>query len=114
MFTLESILETPDLSSEADKILHQYAEPLVEGLLKSTKVQIGSAGEAGEGSMSTNPKARSAALRCLSAVPPIIRFEVLSKMKAPVLRELGLVLDDPVREVRREGVECRAVWYGYK
>ena len=41
----------------------------------------------------------------------MIRFEALQKEKSRVIRELGNALDDPVRAVRKEAVECRAKWY---
>jgi len=43
-------------------------------------------------------------------IPDVIRFENLSKVKADVLVELGKGLDDPLRIVRREAVDCRARW----
>jgi DNA repair/transcription protein MET18/MMS19 len=110
--TLESILETPDLSSEADKLLHTRAEAIIEGLLVSIHAPRGAA--SGEQGAESSGALRSAALRCIAALPGIIRIEVLGKHKARVLRELGEALDDPVREVRREAVECRAAWYAYK
>lgn len=33
--SLESLLETSNASSEVDKVVHQHAEAIVEGLLKS-------------------------------------------------------------------------------
>lgn len=57
---------------------------------------------------------RANALRCLAAVPDAIRYETLASLKPVVLRELSKALDDPVRSVRWEAVECRARWYKYK
>ena len=108
--TLESILETPDLSSEADKLLHTRAEAIVEGLLSSIHVPKAEVG----GAAASSGPLRCAALRCIAALPAIIRIEVMSKHKSTVLRDLGEALDDPLREVRKEAVECRAAWYAYK
>jgi DNA repair/transcription protein MET18/MMS19 len=44
-------------------------------------------------------------------VPEAIRADTLRDIKPLVLKDLGRALDDPVRIVRREGVECRARWY---
>ena len=43
-------------------------------------------------------------------VPDVIRFDTLRTSKASVIRDLGKTLDDPVRAVRKEAVECRAKW----
>jgi hypothetical protein len=59
----------------------------------------------------TSQPVRTAALRCLAIFPDVIRFEALQKEKSRVIRELGNALDDPVRAVRKEAVECRAKWY---
>lgn len=53
---------------------------------------------------------RAAALRCLAAVPDAVRYETLRGVKAKVVRDLGRALDDPLRAVRKEAVECRARW----
>lgn len=55
-------------------------------------------------------RVRTAALRCLSAFPDVVRHETLYAQKSAVLRDLGKALDDPLRAVRREAVECRAKW----
>lgn len=91
--------------------MHTRAEAIVEGLLDSIHIPKASVEEERRESSGS---LRSAALRCISALPAIIRIEVLGKLKPRVLRELGEALDDPVREVRREAVECRAAWYAYK
>ncbi|WWD20081.1 hypothetical protein CI109_104555 [Kwoniella shandongensis] len=101
---LTSILETENMSADVDKILHAQAGTMVEGLLKSALVE--------EGTPSSD-KVRSAAIRCLSTFPDVIRFEVLHSTKSSVLKELGKALDDPLRSVRKEAVECRAKWFRY-
>jgi DNA repair/transcription protein MET18/MMS19 len=53
---------------------------------------------------------RTSALRCLGVIPDAIRFEALQSEKSRVVRDLGRVLDDPLRSVRKEAVECRAKW----
>ena len=53
---------------------------------------------------------RTCALRCLAVFPDTIRFESLQSEKSRVLRDLGKALDDPLRSVRKEAVECRAKW----
>lgn len=56
---------------------------------------------------------RAKALRALALVPDAIRVDTLRSHKSGVLRDLGKALDDPIRTVRREAVECRARWYRY-
>ncbi|WVW86641.1 hypothetical protein I302_108694 [Kwoniella bestiolae CBS 10118] len=102
--TLTSILETASDSREVDKAIHAHAEVMVDSLLKSA---VRSEGVASSG------KVRSIALSCLSLFPDVIRFENLHKHKSIVIRELGKTLDDPLRNVRKEAVECRAKWYRY-
>ena len=46
-------------------------------------------------------------------VPDAIRFDTLRNSKSVILKDLGHGLDDPVRNVRKEAVECRARWYRY-
>lgn len=55
-------------------------------------------------------KVRAAALRCLVTFPDAVRFEALQGLKSSVIKDLGNALDDPLRVVRREAVECRAKW----
>ncbi|WWC93066.1 uncharacterized protein L201_008031 [Kwoniella dendrophila CBS 6074] len=102
--TLISILETASDSKEVDRAIHQNVEIMVEFLLKSIIRKEG---------LPTSPKVRITALSCLSIFPDIIRFEILHKHKSIVIRELGKSLDDPLRNVRKEAVECRAKWYRY-
>ncbi|WWD04098.1 hypothetical protein V865_002163 [Kwoniella europaea PYCC6329] len=102
--TLTSILETASDSKEVDKAIHTHAEVMVDALLKSAVRQEG---------VPTSGKVRSIALSCLSLFPDMIRFETLHKHKSRVIKELGRTLDDPLRTVRKEAVECRAKWYRY-
>ena len=50
------------------------------------------------------------ALRCLRAFPGNVKETILLPYKNSVIRGLLKVLDDPKRHVRKEAVECRAVW----
>ncbi|ORY34974.1 Dos2-interacting transcription regulator of RNA-Pol-II-domain-containing protein [Naematelia encephala] len=104
--TLTSILETQNMSADVDKIIHQNAVTMVEGLAKSVLPDP-------SGDLETSGKVRSAALRCLAFFPDVVRHETLHTVKSDVLRDLGKALDDPLRIVRREAVECRAKWYRY-
>lgn len=52
-------------------------------------------------------RVRIAALRYLSILPSIVRYDVLHPYKATVIRELAKVLDDPRRSVRKEAVNAR-------
>jgi len=52
---------------------------------------------------------RISALKYLAILPGIVRYDVLHPCKALVLRELGKILDDPKRTVRKEAVQARYV-----
>ncbi|WVQ79530.1 hypothetical protein IAT38_001629 [Cryptococcus sp. DSM 104549] len=101
--TLTSILDTPSTPT-TDPIIHSQAPTMVDALLRSALVLPGTP---------SGGKVRSAAIACLAVFPEVVRFEVLHGKKGEVLRELGKALDDPLRGVRREAVECRAKWYRY-
>lgn len=113
---LSSILETANHSATVDDLLHSNALALVEAILRSA---IRNSSTETSGVSFLMPKltkliyqgVRTAALRCLAIFPDVIRFEALQKEKSRVIRELGNALDDPVRAVRKEAVECRAKWY---
>ncbi|TXT13309.1 hypothetical protein VHUM_00676 [Vanrija humicola] len=102
--TLTSILETANTSTATDTLLHEQAEALVDGFLKSALREDG---------VETSGAVRSAALLGLGVFPDSIRYETLRGAKARVVRSLGLALDDPLRAVRREAVDTRAKWYRY-
>ncbi|KAI9798854.1 MAG: hypothetical protein M1833_004357 [Piccolia ochrophora] len=58
-----------------------------------------------------NPlRVRLAALQCLQLFPAAFRHELLLPYRAQVARKLMASLDDPKRDVRKEAVDCRAVW----
>ncbi|KAL0953388.1 hypothetical protein HGRIS_004627 [Hohenbuehelia grisea] len=56
------------------------------------------------------PRVRIAALRFLALLPSIVRYDVLHPCKANVIRGLGIALDDPKRNVRKEAVDARTRW----
>lgn len=58
----------------------------------------------------TSQRVRVAALKYLALLPDFIRYDVLHPHKAHVLKELGKVLDDPKRVVRKEAVATRFVF----
>lgn len=58
-------------------------------------------------------RVRVAALKYLSLLPDVIRYDVLHPHKAHVLKELSKVLDDPKRVVRREAVDTRFVSHSW-
>ncbi|OLL26490.1 MMS19 nucleotide excision repair [Neolecta irregularis DAH-3] len=53
---------------------------------------------------------RLAALKCLSIIPGSIRYELIHPFKDQVVRGLLGSLDDPLRIVRKEAVDCRHKW----
>lgn len=48
-----------------------------------------------------------AALKYIGVLPRVVRYDVLHPHKTAVIRELGKVLDDPKRSVRKEAVDAR-------
>ncbi|KAL1408286.1 hypothetical protein Q8F55_005092 [Vanrija albida] len=102
--TLTSILETANSSTATDTLLHEHAESMVDGFLKSALREDG---------VETSGAVRSVALAGLGVFPDSIRYETLRGAKSRVVRSLGLALDDPLRVVRREAVDTRAKWYRY-
>ncbi|WVQ96214.1 hypothetical protein IAU59_003318 [Kwoniella sp. CBS 9459] len=102
--TLTSILETASDSKEVDKAIHVKAVDMVQSLLKSALL---------EDHVPSSPRVRTSALVALSLFPDVIRFEALHTQKSIVIKQLGKALDDPLRSVRKEAVECRAKWYRY-
>ncbi|KAI0282989.1 ARM repeat-containing protein [Russula brevipes] len=58
-------------------------------------------------------RVRIGALKYLSILPKIVRYDVLHPQKATVLRELAKALDDPKRAVRKEAVDARTSWFTY-
>ncbi|KAJ6592258.1 ARM repeat-containing protein [Mycena vulgaris] len=61
----------------------------------------------------TSVRLRTAALRCLGALPARVPYATLHPSKAAVLRGLADALDDPTRGVRREAVDAREIWFKY-
>ncbi|KAG8530832.1 uncharacterized protein KY384_004189 [Bacidia gigantensis] len=57
-----------------------------------------------------NQSVRLNALRCLESFPGKIKDSTLLPYKSKVIRGLINSLDDPKRDVRKEAVDCRAVW----
>lgn len=50
---------------------------------------------------------RLKALKYLGILPGFLRYDVLHPYKSTVVRQLGFVLDDPKRAVRKEAVDTR-------
>jgi len=80
----------------------EHAASLVSIMLKNSMV-----------SEVLSARVRIAALRYLSILPQIVRYDVLHPCKSTVIRELAKVLDDPKRSVRKEAVDARTQWFKY-
>ncbi|KAF7307504.1 ARM repeat-containing protein [Mycena indigotica] len=91
-----------DALTEEDSVLSQHAPSLVRTMLGCAKA----------GPLST-ARLRLTSLRLLSALPRVVRYAVLHPLKADVLRGLDEALDDPKKNVRREAVDAREVWFKY-
>ncbi|KAG9088547.1 hypothetical protein FS749_002072 [Ceratobasidium sp. UAMH 11750] len=77
--------------------------PLVEhaGSLVRASLTNSQPSEAG------TPRVQMCALQLLAVLPSTLRYDLLHPYKAQVIRQLGLVLDDRKRAVRKEAVDCR-------
>ena len=104
---------------ENTKVVEEHASSLVSRLLNvAVATPSTSTGASKAGAMTTGtggnavapPKARAAALACLTACVGACRTEVLLPMKAQVGRRLMGALDDPRRAVRAEAVRARRAW----
>jgi len=82
--------------------ISEHASTLVSTMLKNSMA-----------SEVPSMRVRIAALRYLSILPHIVRYEVLHPYKPTVIRELAKVLDDPKRSVRKEAVDARTNWFKY-
>lgn len=56
------------------------------------------------------PRTRTAALACLTAFVGNLKDDALRPYLRNVIKRLANALDDPKREVRAQGVKCRAAW----
>jgi DNA repair/transcription protein MET18/MMS19 len=85
---------------------------LVKRLLTSAAIPKS---QAKQTSISSLPRTRRLATKCLALLPSHIttsgsRTNPLLPLKRDVLQGLMRVLDDPKRDVRKEGVDARAAW----
>ncbi|KAI5995445.1 ARM repeat-containing protein [Pisolithus albus] len=95
------LTSTVDAASDEKSSLPSYASTLVLEMLKNSMVTD-----------MPDPRVRIAALKYLALLPGVIRYDVLHPYKAQVLKELGKVLDDPRRAVRKEAVDARYKYTG--
>jgi len=82
--------------------ISEHASTLVSTMLRNSMA-----------SEMSSMRVRVAALRYLSMLPNIVRYDVLHPYKSTVIRELSKVLDDPKRLVRKEAVDARTNWFKY-
>ncbi|RHZ75216.1 hypothetical protein Glove_216g121 [Diversispora epigaea] len=88
------------IALEMPHIISEHVSTLIPLLLSLTNVEDGN-----------TIKVRVAALQCLSVFPDTVPFDVLYPFKSKILRDLGDVLDDKKRIVRKEAVNCRSRWF---
>ncbi|KIJ55124.1 hypothetical protein M422DRAFT_23773 [Sphaerobolus stellatus SS14] len=101
--TLSSAAEDKTSSSEAIKAaVSEHAPSLITAMIKNGQLQEVS-----------SSRLRRVAFRCLGLLPGIVRYDILHPYKANVVRELGMCLDDPKRDVRKEAVDARAIWFSF-
>ncbi|KAH9930313.1 ARM repeat-containing protein [Fomitopsis serialis] len=104
---IDTLLATAESSSSSSKttennIIAEHASSLVSTMLRNSMVKD-----------MPSVRVRIAALRFLGVLPSAVRYDVLHPQKAMVIRELGRVLDDPKKAVRKEAVEARTNWFKF-
>ncbi|KZV63176.1 ARM repeat-containing protein [Peniophora sp. CONT] len=106
---IDTLLSAAQADVEADvkhakegNLVAEHASSLTSIMLKNANI-------------ATMPDARVriAALRYLTILPKVVRYDILHPHKSTVVRELVKVLDDPKRSVRKEAVDARTSWYVY-
>ncbi|KAL9111369.1 MAG: hypothetical protein Q9227_004246 [Pyrenula ochraceoflavens] len=105
-------------SSPATIVDSGHVSSLVHRLLACSSISASSTKTMNPLTLSSNtPRVRLAALKCLAAIPGSLGRagegkgeRELIMIKATVVKGLVKVLDDPRREVRREGVKGRGAW----
>jgi DNA repair/transcription protein MET18/MMS19 len=85
---------------ESPEIMATHVESLISGLLNQIAM-----------SPSNPANLRMASLRCLAILPTQLSFGSIDPFQKQVIRQLGMILDDPKRAVRKEAVDCRHAWY---
>ncbi|KAH7881782.1 ARM repeat-containing protein [Phlebopus sp. FC_14] len=99
---IDTLANNIDAASGANDPLSPYASTLVLAMLKNCVVAD-----------IPDPRVRISALKYLAVLPSAIRYDLLHPYKARVLKELGKVLDDPRRAVRKEAVNARTNWFKF-
>ncbi|KAJ3862033.1 ARM repeat-containing protein [Lentinula novae-zelandiae] len=92
------VIDTFLAVSEGDSpdIVSDHAPSLITTMLKNSSVEN-----------MPSVKVRVSALRYLGVLPNIVRYDVLHPLKATVIKQLAVSLDDPKRAVRKEAVDAR-------
>ncbi|QRV73960.1 MMS19 nucleotide excision repair protein [Ceratobasidium sp. AG-Ba] len=104
---LETLLQVA--KDSADVVGSSGSGPLVEHAGSLVKASLANIQFLETG----NPRVQICALQLLAALPSTMRYDLLHPYKAQVLRQLGVALDDRKRAVRKEAVDCRAIWYQF-
>ncbi|KAF5355338.1 hypothetical protein D9758_006078 [Tetrapyrgos nigripes] len=89
--------DSPDKS-----LVSEHAASLVDTMLKNSSVKE-----------MPSVKVRTSALKYLGILPHIVRSDILRPLKARVIKDLGVALDDPKRSVRQEAVDARTNWFKF-
>lgn len=85
---------------ESSEVMSTHLEQMIPNLLQQIELS------------SSNPaKVRISSLRCLAILPTQLPFDKIDPFQKLVIRQLGKILDDPKRVVRKEAVDCRHAWY---
>ncbi|KAG8771303.1 hypothetical protein FRC12_003698 [Ceratobasidium sp. 428] len=97
----ETLLQVAKDSAETVGV--SGSDPLVEHAGSLVKASLANS----QVSETGNSRVQICALQLLAALPNTLRYDLLHPYKAQVIRQLGVVLDDRKRVVRKEAVDCR-------
>ncbi|KAG7093965.1 hypothetical protein E1B28_007596 [Marasmius oreades] len=99
---IETLLAVAEEGSSDENVIPEHAPSLVTTMLKNSTVRE-----------MPSPNVRITALKYLGVLPKVVRYDILHPLKATVIRELAIALDDPKRLVRKEAVEARTSWFKF-
>jgi DNA repair/transcription protein MET18/MMS19 len=85
---------------ESPEIMSSHLDSMIPALLRQIEL-----------SPSNTSNVRVSSLRCLAILPTHLAFESIDPFGKQVIRQIGTILDDPKRALRKEAVDCRHAWY---
>jgi len=109
---IDTLATSADDALQEPNFVSEHASTLVSTMLKNSLVEempsvVGPAILTSATNPDPHQRVRIAALRYLSILPKLVRYDILHPHKSKAIRVLAKVLDDPKRSVRKEAVDAR-------